>query len=259
MSDIHLNFLNKKKLESFLSLLSFYRVDGWLISGDIGESSNVINYLDILAEALAKPIYFVLGNHDFYGGSISKTTNDIKQFVENKPQLTWLTLANYQNLGSDVALVGDDGWADARLGCAFETSLLLNDFSLIQELSGLSRQQLIEKLNKLGDEAAFRLKPKLFAAAENNNKVIIATHVPPFSETLWRKNRPKKNDWLPWYSCKVMGNLLLDCAEAFPNVDFLAVCGHTHGTSVYQPLNNLEVFIAGADYSLPKVERILEL
>lgn len=259
MSDIHLNFLDENRLRSFLSGLSSYNVDGWLISGDIGESSNVIYFLDLLIDTLDQPIYFVLGNHDFYGSSLSKTTCTVKKFVENKPQLIWLTWAEIQNLGSGIALVGDDGWGDARLGHAYETSTMLNDFFQIQELRGLNRQHLVEKLNQLGDKSVFRLRPKLFAAAENNNKVIVVTHVPPFGEAARNERQPSKDDYLPWYSCKVMGDLLLDCADTFPNVNFLVVCGHTHGASIYHPRPNLEVLTAGAEYFVPKVDRILEL
>ena len=74
MSDIHLNFLDEEGLRSFFFDLSSYQVDGWLISGDIGESSNVINFLGLLASASDCPVYFVLGNHDFYGSSLNRTT-----------------------------------------------------------------------------------------------------------------------------------------------------------------------------------------
>jgi len=259
MSDIHLNFLKKNELQSFVSVLSSYNVDSWLISGDIGESSSVIYLLDFLSDNLTQPIYFVLGNHDFYRSSLSKTTDAVKKHVENNPQLIWLTWAEHQNLGSGVALVGDDGWGDARLGNAFGTSILLNDFFFIQELCGLSRQNLVEKLNQLGDESVLRLKPKLIAAAEKNNKVIVVTHVPPFGEAAWHKGQQSKADWLPWYSCKVMGDLLLDCATAYPEVDFLVVCGHTHGTGEYNPRPNLEVLTAEADYYIPRVDSILEV
>ena len=72
MSDIHLNFLEKNDLRSFLLNLASQDVDGWLISGDIGEASSVVRFLDLLASASDSPIYFVLGNHDFYGSSLSR-------------------------------------------------------------------------------------------------------------------------------------------------------------------------------------------
>ena len=81
MSDIHLNFLKEKELQAFILKLLSYDVDGWLISGDIGTSINTIYFLDILADNLPQPIYFVLGNHDFYHSSLDKTTSAIKKFV----------------------------------------------------------------------------------------------------------------------------------------------------------------------------------
>ncbi len=259
MSDIHLNFLKENELQAFILKLLSYDVDGWIISGDIGTSINTIYYLDILADNLPQPIYFVLGNHDFYHSTLDKTTFAIKKFVENKPQLIWLTWSEYQNINSKTALVGDDGWCDARLGNALKTTIMLNDFVHIQDLYGLSRQKLIEKLNRLGDESVLRLKPKLIAAAENHEKVVIVTHVPPFAEASWHRGQLSKDDWLPWYSCKAMGDLLSHCAKTYPGVGFLVLCGHTHGGGEYNPCPNLSILSAKADYFLPRVNHILEV
>ena len=44
------------------------RCDAVVITGDIGESPNVAAYLRELEQGLQRPIYFVLGNHDFDRG-----------------------------------------------------------------------------------------------------------------------------------------------------------------------------------------------
>ena len=257
LSDIHLNFLEAEALGSFLSGLSSKPADGWIISGDIGEATNIIKYLDLLAEASHVPVYFVLGNHDFYRGSLGGTTGAVKEFVKTCQGLTWLTAAGVQQLGPGVALVGDDGWGDGRLGRPHETTVMLNDFVLIEELRGLGRNQLVEKLNRLGDESAARLRPKLRTAARDNRQVIVATHVPPFGEAAWHEGRLSTADWVPWFACRATGDVLLECADEFPDVEFLVVCGHTHGAGEYRPRANLEVLTAGAEYGLPRVERIL--
>jgi len=43
--------------------------DGLLITGDIGQAQSVERYLRALDKALPMPIYFVLGNHDYYAGA----------------------------------------------------------------------------------------------------------------------------------------------------------------------------------------------
>jgi predicted MPP superfamily phosphohydrolase len=44
--------------------------DCFAITGDIGEARSIERYLRLLESSLQRPIYFVLGNHDFYHGSI---------------------------------------------------------------------------------------------------------------------------------------------------------------------------------------------
>ena len=68
LTDIHLNFLKHNQLEAFLLLLSEKLVDCFLISGDIGEADKIIDCLKYAESVLKRPIYFVLGNHDYYEG-----------------------------------------------------------------------------------------------------------------------------------------------------------------------------------------------
>ena len=49
----------------FYSKVREVECDAFVITGDIGEAPSVARYLRELARALAAPIYFVLGNHDF--------------------------------------------------------------------------------------------------------------------------------------------------------------------------------------------------
>src|SRR6202034_3532252 len=70
LTDPHLNFLGHEAIDSFCASLAEQAADAFLITGDIGEAPNVAVYLNILDNHLARPLYFVLGNHDFYRGSI---------------------------------------------------------------------------------------------------------------------------------------------------------------------------------------------
>ena len=71
LTDIHLNFLRPPALEAFLAMLADTEADAFVISGDIGEAGDVAVHLYTSPTASAGPVYFVLGNHDFYRGSIA--------------------------------------------------------------------------------------------------------------------------------------------------------------------------------------------
>jgi hypothetical protein len=164
-----------------------------------------------------------------------------------------------------TALVGHDGWADARLGDFDGSDVILNDFLLIDELRHWRDHYTPEKpalrlaLQALGDEAAAYLRSVLVPAAERYPQLIVATHVPPFREAAWYKGRPSADDFLPFFSCKAMGDLLLEAAKSYPDCQILVLCGHTHGGGEVQMLENLRALTGPAGYGKPKIEQVFTL
>ena len=71
LTDIHLNFLHPLRARAFLASLADTEADAFLIGGDIGEATDISQHLNALAHRLQRPIFFTLGNHDFYRGSIA--------------------------------------------------------------------------------------------------------------------------------------------------------------------------------------------
>ncbi len=258
LSDIHLNFLTESEVRRFFRQLAAHDVDGWLVSGDIGEAQSVAEYLRRFATELPCRTYFVLGNHDYYGGSLAGVQTEMQQLTRQSERLIWLTESDPQVPVDGVAIVGDDGWGDGRFGNALRTPVELNDFLLIEELAGLSRERLVRRLNALGDQAAFRLAPKLAAAAAGSRHVVVVTHVPPFREAAWHEGRPSDDDWVPWFACQATGEAILACAKACPRTEFLVLCGHTHGAGVHAPATNVVVHTAGAEYGAPEAQRSFE-
>jgi len=96
--------------------------------------------------------------------------------------------------------------------------VILKDFLLIEELRHwrdhytLDKPALRAALQALGDEAAGHLRRILPSAAERYSQVIVATHVPPCREAAWYQGRPSADDYLPFFSCKAVGDVLLEAA-----------------------------------------------
>ena len=59
--------------------------DAFAITGDIGEAHDVTDHLRAVAEL--GPVYFVLGNHDFYRGTIAGVRADVRELCRNVPNL----------------------------------------------------------------------------------------------------------------------------------------------------------------------------
>jgi Icc protein len=206
LTDIHLNFLSRDEVEAFAVLLAKTDADLFAITGDIGEAPDVTKYLNLLDSYLQRPIYFVLGNHDFYRGSIAGVREKIRKLCEAVPNLRYLTTAGVVPLTDKTCLIGHDGWADARFGDYWNSDVQMNDWRLIKDFVGLDQEQRLEKLRSLGDEAADHFHRILPDALERFEQVVALTHVPPFSEACLWQGRMTDDNWLPHFCCGAVGN-----------------------------------------------------
>ncbi|MGK3982814.1 metallophosphoesterase [Sorangium sp. So ce136] len=257
-TDVHLNFLSREDLAHFCSTLAATPSDAVLFTGDIAEAASLRPLLETVARAIERPLYFVLGNHDFYRGSIAAVRAEAAELSAASPWLRWLPSIPPVELGPDTALIGHDGWADARLGDYQRSPVMLNDYVLIEELASLGRARRREALHRLGDEAAAYLRRVLPEALERYRRVIVATHVPPFKEACWHEGQISNDDWLPHFTCKATGEAIREAAEQHPERRIEVLCGHTHGAGVAQILPNLVVRTGGAEYGEPVVQCVIE-
>src|ERR1051325_7265267 len=93
LTDIHLNFLTDDQVDEFLSAVNEERADVVLIGGDIAESHDVARYLEWIDHSIEAPVYFVLGNHDYYHGSIREVRARVAQCAAQSRHLHYLTVS----------------------------------------------------------------------------------------------------------------------------------------------------------------------
>lgn len=259
LTDIHLNFVESELVERLLDGINAVAPDAVLISGDIGESQNVERYLSRFAARLACPICFVLGNHDFYHGSVPVVREAIGRFCQTHANLCYLTRTEQPvELTPGVGVIGDDGWADARFGDYLGSDVFLSDYALIEELAGHYAIDRRPMLQRLGDESAARVGELLPRALARYERVILVTHVPPFREACWHEGRISDDNWLPHFACKAMGDAILEVMRQHPARKLTVLCGHTHGSGETRPRANVEVLTGGAIYGTPAITRIFE-
>jgi Icc protein len=257
LTDIHLNFLRQAGLRAFFDSLS--AADAFAITGDIGEAHNVAAHLRSFAEL--GPVYFVLGNHDFYRGSIAGVRAQVRELCRDLPNLRWMPDAGVVPLTQSTCLVGHDGWGDGRLGDYKRSGVMLNDFALIGEFDGFyeDSDSRLAKVHALGDESGVHFRAMLPDALERFQHVIVLTHVPPFREACWHEGGISNDNWLPFFTCKAVGDALREAMAAAPDRRMTVLCGHTHGSGEAQILPNLRVLTGGAIYGKPVVQRVLEV
>lgn len=263
LSDIHLNFLTKSSRNKFYESIVLSEADLVMISGDIAEGPSVSAALIEMGQAIAKPIYFVLGNHDYYQGQVQRVRETMTQLTQNEPLLHWLPASKPVLIKDRIYLVGQDGWADGRNGDFFKSPVAVNDSRLIDDLYQAdckSKAQLVTKMRELADNDAIQLREKIREAiALDARQVIIVTHVPPFKENCYYRGRTSSDDFLPFYSSRATGDMLLVMAEENPEIHFWVFCGHTHAKSTYQPRINLLVRSGEAEYYRPSFQEIIQI
>lgn len=259
LTDLHLNFLRPPERADFLARVRAAEPDAVLISGDVGEARDVVAFLNQIALAWPCPVYFVLGNHDFYFGSISDVRTRVQSLCWEEPRMKYLTQCGVEELAPGVGLAGHDGWADAQFGDYERSTVMMNDYRLIAELAGYSKQSRQSALRAMGQEAAEHVRRQLAEALDRYADAFLVTHVPPFREACWHEGRISDDEWLPHFSCKAVGDAILEVMQPRPDRHLTVLCGHTHGAGETQPLPNVQVLTGGAVYGAPEIQRIFEL
>lgn len=90
LTDVHLNFLDANERKKFYQEIINTSSDGVLLSGDIAEAPSIKNILQELSNFIKKPIYFILGNHDYYRGQINEVRCEMTRLTESSEHLFWL-------------------------------------------------------------------------------------------------------------------------------------------------------------------------
>ncbi len=260
-TDIHLNFLRPPVLRAFYDALKAEQPEVVLLTGDIAESYSVASFVEEIAEAAHCPVYFVLGNHDYYRSSIRLVREQVRRAAR---RATWLPGLEPVRLTERTVLVGIDGWGDARCG-DLDSTVMLSDWQQIEDFrhARMDRALRNKTLQQLGEDEARALAETL-ARVPPAEQLLVLTHVPPFPEACWHDGKMSDPDWLPWFTCVATGELLRRYANEHPGTRVTVLCGHTHGIGVFQAAKNLEVRTGGwapgvQDYGNPTVQATLTL
>jgi predicted phosphohydrolase len=253
LADIHLDYLLPCERRNFLLSLGRTEPDVVFVGGDISKANYLEDDLKAIAKKVKAPVYFVLGNHDYFGSSFSAVHDCMIRLTRECSSLHWLENMSYVNLMSDIALVGHGCWGDARIGSYWKSELHrdLPDFREIADLKALNRRDRLQFLKKLGEEAASHLRKACFSAAKGHRHVIILTHVPPFPQAILC-NGNTADSGLPFFCCLAAGRAIQEVAETRPDVLFTVISGHTHNEARFSLGPNLDAVVQGAQYHKPE-------
>jgi 3',5'-cyclic-AMP phosphodiesterase len=256
LTDLHLNLVEPDDFNYFINRINDKKAEGILISGDVCDGSDFGVWLEKIQEETSIPLFFILGNHDYYGTSIASTRKLANHLGF---RCHYLTSRDFIDLSDDIALVGHDGWADGRYGDFLNSSIVLRDYEEIDDLKDLSAEEQLERLAELGDEASMHLKNNLEKAFKEYRKAIVLIHPPPFPEACLYNNSVPDSEWGPHFICQAAGETLLAVMNKHPDKEAIVLCGHAHNLSDVQILPNLRVLTGGYEKGRPLIQKTLIL
>jgi len=257
ITDPHLDHLpHKEALLKFVQQLHERDSDALLVTGDIAESRTIDECLGLISGAYQRPVYFVLGNHDYYGDWMERAHERVRRVCRAVPDgiLNWMPDAGVVMLSSRTALVGHGGMYDGQEGKP-GLEMAMTDFfmpggnlDMVRAL-GFGSRHLFALLFELGQESAAHITKNVREAARRGaRRVLILTHVPPFLEASYFRGRPSVPTHAPFYVNKGLGDALLELSSELPRVRLEVFAGHTHGAREHRVSDNLVVRVGHARY-----------
>lgn len=253
-TDLHLDSVPTHTWEQWVRDINALRADGLLITGDISEGDDVVLKLQNIVRDINLPVYFVLGNHDFYGSTFQATRQNVIHACRDSSQLHYLTDLSAMQISAGTYLLGEDGWADGTVGNYDTSTIHLNDFERIGDFKASAQSTWKQQLHDIGRASATRLRTKLEQLPTDTQQVLVLTHAPPFREACWYEGKTTDDNWAPFFVAGQVGNTLLDFSQLRPECKMTVLCGHTHHAGVAKMNANLQVHTGAAISRQPGIE-----
>jgi 3',5'-cyclic-AMP phosphodiesterase len=260
LTDLHLDRATAEARARFYLRLKEEVYDAAVITGDISCGRRIDgNLADIARATSLRPVYFLLGNHDFYGSSFDDVQKRVEQVCAQHGNLRQLGHGEIIALGNEDALIGHQGWADGRAGWGSHSLARNPDFYAIRDFCGLSQDEAFARLNELGRDCAQYFRSLLPYALTCHRRVWIATHVPPFSQAAHFDGKPCDRLRQPFYSNISAGRVIRGIAGRFPDRRLKILCGHTHCRAAVRAASNIDVLVGAARTGAPDFQMTFSL
>ncbi|MEO0323323.1 MAG: metallophosphoesterase [Myxococcota bacterium] len=258
LTDVHLDRVDGLEVDRLSRRIAAAAPDAVVLTGDVSVAPRLAGDLERLLGAFRAPVYLVAGNHDYWGADVATVRRFLTRMPRVLPRLRWLGSQDPILLDAEHALVGVDGWADARLGEGERSALRLADYHHIADLRG-DFPTAVARARALADADAAQLRALLERALRLRAHVFVATHLPPFAEAARYRGQVAKASVLPWVTSKAIGDVLVEAADRHPARRLTVLAGHMHHHAHVWMRANLEVRTGPAEYGAPRLGEVIVL
>ena len=260
LTDLHFDKVSEERQAGFLGKLRLENADAAVITGDISDARHLPGHLRDLAQAFGpRPVYFVLGNHDFYGSSFEDVDRTVATVCEEQKNLRHLGQGEIIPLGNNAALVGHRGWADGRAGWGERSFARNPDHEWIRDFQRVSKRAAFERMADLGRVSAAYFRDVLPYALKCYGHVWVATHVPPFTWAAFYNRKPCGRTHLPHYVNMSAGGAIRGISRSFPKSRLSVLCGHTHSAANVSASTRVRVIVGEARTKYPRVQEVFDV
>jgi calcineurin-like phosphoesterase family protein len=260
LSDLHLERVSDQEKERFLERLRRAHYDAALITGDISTSTHLTRHLREISEACGdRKVYYLLGNHDYFHGSLREVDQAVTDLSRSHRNLVPLGHGEIIELSPDTAMIGHRGWFDGQAGAGEGTRIESPDHHKIDDFRHLDRPQFFERLRQLGEQSATYFRRVLPEALRRYGHVMIATHVPPFYQGVKYDGRGCRWERQPFFTNSAAGNTIVGILKQFPHRRITVHAGHSHSAANVRMSRNLSIQVAGAQPGKPAFNGLLQI
>lgn len=260
ISDIHLDEADDDEKRRFFDKLASASCDAVLLTGDVSNSEHLVAHLTEIAYACdSTPCFLVLGNHDYFGSSFALVDQAVADLCARHRNLIPLGQGEIIELSRNTALIGCRGWYDGQAGAGSLTKVGSADRHLIDDFRNLDSARYFDILRKLGHESASYFRSVLPLALTRYNKVLVGTHIPPFTQALRHGGKNCTWDRQPYFANRSSGNAIFGITKRFPKRQVVVFAGHSHCYVEISLNSNLHVRVAGAQRGRPAIQPMITI
>lgn len=228
------------------------------LTGDVSHSGGTfLSDLEFLGKRIGRPLYFVYGNHDLWFSCIDDVHRGIRELCVEYKNLVWMTDAGVVSLNDEVAVIGAEGWYDARVGNP-EFIKLTFDWYLIRDFKELATwEERFEKFRALADASAELMAKNLETAIETHKTVYLLTHFPPWENANRCHSLLSEKFWTPYNTNVALGKRLESVMAEHKKRNLIVLAGHTHSACNIHVSRNIECRVGrGAYHKLSEDETL---
>lgn len=254
ITDPHLNNLLPWQKYSFNSIIKKEQPTGIYLTGDISNGIWIKYDLKMLAK-IGVPVYFVLGNHEYFWSSIDAIHNKVRKVCDQYKNLIWLDDRDVVEINEETAVIGTRGWFDNDLGAPKWLRWKFEPW-IIKDFVKLSFKDQQLKFKELAGDSCRQIEVKLNMALEKGYKTIyLLTHFPPWTEV---SNSDGMMNWF-WLAYNSNPKLGQTIEKIMVGRKQRVVClsGHTHHPEYVRISRNIECQVGEANFiGVPHSQKI---